>query len=377
MRRTRFVFLALALALLVAACGRQGSGDAGTITIETLQDGQVVSSNVLVRGSFPSGINVLKLAYRVNDGEEIDVTATIDGRTFVFSISGSLFEVGPNVIRFILREVAGGSLTRTINVVFDPSVAPPSGGDLVVFNDINLFDNTAMGDANNVRFGQNLVNFSSGGVRGAGTVVLFDRGRNSICFSTGECGDDSIATMISTIEDEGFSLSSVNSTAGSITSIPADVKLIFLWMPMVEFTPAEVNTLKQFAAEGGRIVFIGEYQSYYTLTGLNVQNRFLEDMGAQLTNTGGEFDCGYTVLPFVSLRPSAITEGLEQLTIACASEIVLGPNDYALFYDTTNTRLLAGVASIDVTPLPLVAEPVAVPASPVPTALPSATASGL
>jgi hypothetical protein len=51
------------------------------------------------------------------------------------------------------------------------------------------------------------------------------------------------------------------------------------------------------------------------------------------------------------LRPSQLTQGLEQLTIACASVIELGPNDYAIFYDTTNTQVLAGVASINVTPL--------------------------
>jgi hypothetical protein len=37
--------------------------------------------------------------------------------------------------------------------------------------------------------------------------------------------------------------------------------------------------------------------------------------------------------------------------IACASVIIPGPHDYPLYYDSTNSKLLAGVAIIDTTPL--------------------------
>ena len=36
--------------------------------------------------------------------------------------------------------------------------------------------------------------------------------------------------------------------------------------------------------------------------------------------------------------------------IACASVIMPGPDDYPLYYDSTNTSVLAGVATIDTTP---------------------------
>jgi hypothetical protein len=362
MKTIRFV-LVFVMILFVASC--TVPGPAVPITVDTIEDGQVVTSNVLVRGSLPAGLNVQSLRYTVNDSDEIDVTATIEGQTFIFSISGEQFVEGSNEIRLILREVGGRMTIKIIIVIYDPDAPPPAGTDVIVFNDINLFDNTAMADANNVRFVQNLVNFTSVGPRNAGTVVLFDRGRNARCGVTGDnyCNDLQMQTMIDTIVAEGFTVEELNSTAGSITSIPANVKMIFLWTPLVEFTTQEVNTLKRFAADGGRIMFIGEWDGYYTQTGLDLQNRFLQDMGALMTNTGGAVDCGYTVLPLASLRPSPLTAGLEQLTIACASVIVLGPNDYALFYDTTNTQLLAGVASIDVTPLPLSeAEPAVLPA---------------
>jgi hypothetical protein len=363
------------LGLLLAACG--GPADPGIdITLESLENGQVVSSNVLVRGSFPVGITVASLAFKVNSDAEVDVTATIDGRTFVFTISGGLFVVGPNVIRIILTEVGGRTTTKVVNVTFDPTVAPPTGSDVVVFNDINIFDQTAMVDPNNVRFVQNLVSFASGGPRDSGTVVWFDRGRGSHCFATSFCRDADLATAVTTIEAEGLSVAELNSTGGSITSIPANVKSVFFWTPLVAFTLQEINALKSFAAEGGRIVFIGEHDGYYPANGLALQNQFLEDMGAVMRNTGGAIDCEYTVLPAASLRPGPLTEGLEQLTIACASVIELGPNDFALFYDTSNASVLAGVAAIDVTPLAVAAEPAAFPAL-APSGAPERSPSGL
>jgi hypothetical protein len=369
------VGVVMVLGLLLAACGGP-AGPGVDITLETLENGQVVSSNVLVRGSFPAGVTVTRLAYDVNAGGEVDVTATIDGRTFVFTISGGLFVVGPNVIRIILTEAGGMKTTKIVNVVFDPTVAPPTGSDVVVFNDINIFDQTAMLDPNNVRFVQNLVSFASGGPRDSGTVVWFDRGRNSHCLATAECRDADLATARATIEAEGLSVAELNSTGGSISSIPANVKSIFFWTPLVAFTLQEINTLKAFAAEGGRIVFIGEHDGYYPAAGLVLQNQFLGDMGAVMRNTGGAIDCEYTVLPAGSLRSGPLTEGLEQLTIACASVIELGPNDFALFYDSSGESVLAGVAAIDVTPLAVAAEPTALPAL-APSAAPDRSSSGL
>jgi hypothetical protein len=145
-----------------------------------------------------------------------------------------------------------------------------------------------MEDPNNVQFVQNLVNFTSRGVRNSGTTVLFDRGRNSRCgpSGNGECLDTNMSTLIATIEDEGYTVQELNSTSGSITSLDPNVKIIFLWTPLVEYTVTEINTFKRFAAEGGRIVFVGEWELYYTNAGIAIQNKFLEDMGALMRNTG-------------------------------------------------------------------------------------------
>ena len=127
--------------------------------------------------------------------------------------------------------------------------------------------------------------------------------------------------------------------------------MIFLWNPTETFTPPEINALKAFAEEGGRVVFIGEWQGYYDA--ITLENDFLAKMGAVMTNTGQAVDCGYNTLPQASLRPHQITQGMTNVTIACSSVLIPGPNDYPLYYDSTNTMVLSAVATIDTTPIPL------------------------
>lgn len=223
------------------------------------------------------------------------------------------------------------------------------GRDVVVFNDANMFDDNSMEDPDNILFVKNLVNYTTSGSRNDSDVVWLDRGRSARCYSNGECDESGWSEMEAVIAGEGFTVDGIFSTSGSLTSIPSDVKVIFLIMPTVDYTVAEINALKQFAAEGGRIVFVGEWDGFYQH--IPVQNEFLLNMGAVLHNTGGAVDCGYTSIPSSSNRSHPIMNGIDELTIACASVIEPGPNDFPLFYDTTNTQVLAGVAKIDVTPI--------------------------
>ncbi|MCC8358794.1 hypothetical protein [Salinimicrobium sediminilitoris] len=235
------------------------------------------------------------------------------------------------------------------------------GRDIVVFNDINLFKNNFMTDPDNVRLVQNLVTYTTEGSRNDGDVVIMDFGRGAECATengNGECVEGNWDTMRNTIQNEGFSITDIYSTSGSITSIPSDVKIIFLVMPTVDYTVEEINTLKAFAAQGGRIVFVGEWDGYYSY--ITVQNQFLLNMGAVLHNTGGAVDCGAVELPESSNRSHPIMEGVGSVLIGCASVIEPGPNDFALFYDSSNTQVLAGVAKIDVTPLGGMASPTGV-----------------
>jgi hypothetical protein len=297
------------------------------------------------------------------------------GRTFG-TIDSSGFYTAPAItpgnpkISVCARQAANPQFQGCAVVVISP--VPTQGADVVVFNDINLFDETAMATtpAENRRLVQNLVNFTTTGSRNGGTVVVHSYANGSECYGT--C--NFFNTMDSVMSGNGFTLS-YDTASATLVNVPSNVKVIFLWTPTVDYTVDEINGLKAFAAQGGRIVFVGENSSYYS--GIPTQTQFLLDMGAQMTNTGAQIDCGYVTLPdSVIVSTSPIMAGIGQLTIACASIIDPGPNDFVLFYDTSNTVALAGVAKIDLTPLPAPPVPIRSRAVTAPRRVPAGTPSG-
>jgi hypothetical protein len=239
---------------------------------------------------------------------------------------------------------------------------PTAGEDVVVYNDINMLDDISMLDPNNVLMFHNLLTYTTTGPRSTGTEVLVDGVHAPIC-GAAFCGG-SFSTFASQLVTEGFTMTI--QTTGDLSTIAPNVKVIFLWLPTAFYTVPEFNAMKLFAGDGGRIVFIGEHSGFYG-GGFAAQNDFLTKMGAQMTNTGNAVDCGYNVQPFASLRAHQITTGMTDVTMACSSTIVLGPNDFALYYDLSNTLVLSGVAKIDLLPLP---------APPVPTSIRSGIPAG-
>lgn len=232
---------------------------------------------------------------------------------------------------------------------------PPPGKDIIVFNDTNLFLDDSIIQEDNITLIKNLVSFPSvDSPRDNSSVVAFDRGRNSVCgglFGLNGCSDEVLTVMRGIIEDEGYTIRELDSSSGTLVDIASDIRVLFLWNPLVAYTGEEINALKSFADEGGRIVFVGEHEDYYGLLGFSIQNQLLLNMGAVLENVGGFFDCLGVTISSSSIRTSQITNQVDSLRISCASAIELGPNDYALFFDSTNTIVLAGVATIDTTPV--------------------------
>lgn len=246
----------------------------------------------------------------------------------------------PSTFQVCVRVVANPAVRGCATMAITP--APTAGTDVVVFNDVNLFDNTALTDPSNRRLVRNLVNFAGSGPRASGRDVVIEGGHSSTLAAC--LGTDARAE----IAGQGYTV--VARTSATVGAQPATVKVLLLCLPNTPYSRDEINTFKQFSAQGGRLVFVGEHAGVYG--GIPVQNQFLADMGAAIRNVGELVDCGgYFVLPAASLRPQQITAGLTQLTIGCASAMTLGTNDVALFYDRSNTRVLAGVAKVNVTPL--------------------------
>lgn len=227
--------------------------------------------------------------------------------------------------------------------------APTPGMDVVVFNDANMFDDLALANAGNQQLVRNLVSFATPGVRGAGTLVVLEAGHRSAyapCFDTAAENE---------IVEAGYTF--VRQASAVVGTQPASAKVLILCLPTTPYSTSEINAMKQFAEEGGRIVFVGEHSGYYG-AGIAVENQFLLDMGAVMTNVGEAIDCVSDtqqrpiILPAASLRSHQVTTDVGELDVACASVIVPGEGDFALFYDRSNTKVLGGVATIDVTPLP-------------------------
>ena len=242
-----------------------------------------------------------------NTGIEDDVFTVMTFR--VMAVAAGSADFSPTVAELEMFDPGTGTSTKLLDIVFlrtttavvdftgtvDPILVPPD--NVVVFNDINIFVNEGMdagvGIPNNHILVQNLVGFSSSGSRGTGTNVWWDIGRGSRCAILplpSQCTPAGYSSVASEIVNAGLTIETVFSASGTLTDIPADVKVIFLWNPAVAYTVAEINALRQFAGEGGRVIFVGEHSGFYG-TWIPIQNQFLLDMGAEMVNTGDAVDC--------------------------------------------------------------------------------------
>jgi len=274
----------------------------------------------------------------------------IDGGNSTFgTISGGGLYTAPNTVPTPSRFRACARVSNNASVlacgIVTINAAPGGGQDLVVVADLNPFLETAMANANNKLMVRNLVNFTPVGPRAGATVARLDCGR---LFFGEECSFTT--TMRAEIVAAGLSVIRVDSSSGTLTNIPADVKVLFLLRPVSPFTPVEVNTLKTFMSEGGRIVFVGENGEDYGMTALD---DLMVKMGSTMRGVSDYVHCEGAVLGADRLRPHQITAGMTQLAVDCASSLTLGPNDLALVFDQSNTKPLAGVARTDNVVLPI------------------------
>jgi len=233
------------------------------------------------------------------------------------------------------------------------SPVPTSGGDVIVFNDINMFqDGTGSNTPGNVQLFKNLVTYTGEGPRAAQKTVWVHRGHNmycDVCFNQ----PGSWAFFESTMAAQGYTVQDVDDESGPLTNIPPNVKLIILTLPQTSYSVDEINSLKNFSKDGGRILFVGEWDGYYG-AGIGVENDFLSKMGAVMRNLAGDVSCPELIK---NIAPHQVTTGTTSgIEVACVSVIQLGPNDYALLTNAAG-QIIGGVAKVDLTPLPTDAAP--------------------
>jgi len=278
------------------------------------------------------------------------------------SLLASCGQQAANTVSVSVPSPAGvGAVTKPVDPAFQAQswrsktpTPPPPGQDIVVFNDSNIFINDIPSiptNAQNQKLFRNLVNFITSGARNASKQVWLDRGHGSNdCKNF--CADGQLSILASAFTANGYTPIFKHTVVGDLASIPASVKVLMLFMPQTAYSKAEINSMKMFASEGGRIIFVGEWDGFYGASGIAIENDFLSKMGAVMKNIGNAVDCDPNTIPATSLRTTQVTTDLTSLQMACSSVIVPGPQDFIFMYDTKNTLALAGVARIDITPLP-------------------------
>lgn len=227
----------------------------------------------------------------------------------------------------------------TGSVTFTATGATP--GDIIVFNDLEMFDDFAMGDPNNQKLAQNLGSFTGTGPRATGTSYFIDGGHGS---AYPECLKETARSQIGLAARAAW-------PSGQDATIPADVKLYILCLPATEITAAEISAFRQFAAEGGRIVFVGENTAAYG-GNIPIQNKFLSDMGSSMVITSAMIDCGPYQHHPVNAAAHQVLTGMAYVLLACSSSISnFGPGDISLFSGINNGPPLAGVTHVGPPPI--------------------------
>ena len=309
-------------------------------------DGQGAATVV----SSPEGIDCLLIFGRTNAGCVEDFPFGTVVTLSITADEGSFFEGWSGA--------CSGSGACVVTMDQDQSVVaqfgePSPGGDLVIFSDVNLFDATGLQTTSNVQLVDNLVDYTTTRGRSSARTVQLECGRGS---GQAEllCGSffDEFSRRLAQID---YSSVITSSKQGSLTSVPANVKVIAFLLSCEVFTASEVNVLKKFAEEGGRIVFVSENSAAFPAACGIVQDRLAADLGINMTHVNAQIECGqHRAIPGSSLRPHQITEGVTELMIACSSEIDVGFGAYPLFFDRLGTRVLAAVGKVDTSPISVV-----------------------
>ena len=308
--------------------------------------GAILNSNVLISGKIDTEASIELLTLSINGQPAEDISFALSGNSFQLTQSANQFLEGQNTLIVFATDINGNRGNTSQGFIFDSSVAPPAGGDVIVINDVNMFDRARIDSADNIRFSENLVSFSIDSPRSAGTSIWWDLSHAPRCDESCRRKQD-FSKLEETWAALGYNLQDIHE-AEALKNIPTEVKLIILWTPMQSYSKLEIESLKAFAAEGGRILFIGENEEYYQASGIEVENNFLHSMGALMRNIGEAHYGGNTSFVVDSDNQHQIVENVTSVQGNYVSLLELGPNDYPLLLSNNGQDVIAAVARVDI-----------------------------
>lgn len=306
------------------------------------------------------GLSGIDVTFTVIDGEgsigesgEETVQTNADGVATVTFIPST----GDNEVEAVAL-VNGEMVTLPVTFSLTGTAAPTFGGSFAVFGDIDAFSNNLVDDEHNAILVQNLIGFGGTEPRATGNTIVFDHGKNSSCGAAPHTACAGFSDLKSLISNADFVILDVASspTSTPLASLSEAVKVVFLVAPRTAYSADEINGLKQFAAEGGRIVYIADYcdpeRNLVYCDGGIILNALTSALGVGITYVGGVFGSAIEDLP-VSILPHQVTTGMGDWQTAGAGALAVGTGATPLIVfveDETTTHTLAAVAPVQTSP---------------------------
>lgn len=299
-----------------------------------------VSSNVAVLGTLHATGEVATLDALVNGQRLIDLLGSLQNQQFALTLTGEDLLLGTNTVSISASDLDGNTASTEIQFDYDPTIAPQAGGDLVIINDLKAFDSTyytaAAPNADNAKLVSNLVNYTNPIYpRAQAGQVLFDLSHTSACANDAPLCTESLTAFEAAMTNAGLIVQTHTATM-ALTRIPAEVKVIVVWLPQASFTADETAVLKQFAREGGRIVLVGEEADVYPPV---FQNQLLAMLGTSVRNLGG--NAAQQALVPAATPVHQMTQDIQSVATDGAGMLFTGIDDYALLATETNETIAA------------------------------------
>lgn len=302
-----------------------------------------LTGHVQVYGYFTNARGPINL-YTELDGKQFIENVPVNGnQTFTFTIPSEWLQGADRHSLYLRAFDQGSDLEAETKMEFSykPGGELLPGGDLLVLNDMDalsleqnrpwfLYWANFVADFENER--KNSVLF----VVSEKTCALVDE-------VNGHCAR--AKTVLNELYLENGHEFSVVERA-SLAEIPAHIKLLILFLPDTEFNEKEILVLKNFAASGGRIVYVGESYSCPECYSEAAQAQFFQQMGVEIQQVEG---ITYETLYKPNGQLHQLTAGIDAVGVIDVGVFTVGANVAPLVISEFN-QVIAAVAKINTNP---------------------------
>lgn len=302
-----------------------------------------LAGHVQVYGNFTNARGPLNLYSELNGRTFIENIPVNGNQAFAFTIPAEFLQSAESHV-LSLRAFDQGTQQEAetkAEFFYRPGNELTPAGDLLAINDME-----AIAREENRPWFLNWANFETDFDTQRKNAVLFVASEATcklVDELDGHCARAKVV-LSELYQENGYELSVVERAA--LAEIPADIKLLILFLPDVEFNEKEILAIKNFAASGGRVVYVGESYSCSDCYSEPAQTQFFQQMGIEIQQVKGE-----TLEQ--SYKPNGqqhqLVEGIDVIGVANAGVFTVGANVVPLVISEAN-QVVTAVAKINTNP---------------------------